>query len=198
MDRKRRIEKFIVSRPDFKIDRTQLPDEDPLLMSTTIHQAIPQELRHMATQNYHSYRTNYKRVSPLLGGNFMVRLPLGTDPINVKSIHEVVRAVIHSCHPFGVRLNISFSLFLKNEEEEDNSVDHFIFYYASSNNHQLFETARFIKSLSDVDEILETVNYETISDHLDLARTSSKLRILHIASVLINALILPDTLQIVS
>lgn len=191
MDRKRRVEQVLISVPNFQIDLSQLPDEDPLLMSATIQQNISRELRHMAAQNYHSFRTNYDRVSPQLGGNFVIRMTLGIDPINLEAIHDALAAVIRSCHPFGVRLNISFSLFLENEEE-DNPEERFLFHYASSNNHLLFETAQFVTSLNDVEEIIDKITYESISDHLDLARKTTKVRILHIASILVNALILPD------
>lgn len=194
-NKRKRVEKVQLSNPDFRIDFTQLPPQDPLLMTGKIaDEDIPARLKDFAAQHYHSFRTNYKRVSPSLGGNFNIRMPLGEEPINMDAIHTAAAAVIRSIYPFGVRFNVSFSIFLENEDEED--LDRrFLFYYASSNNHQLFERSQFISSLKDVEDVLDKINYEAISDHLNLIRESTKVRILHIASVLINALVLSDATQ---
>lgn len=193
---KRRIGKKVqFSVPDFKVNLVHLPVEDPLLMSSTILQQIPNELKLVASENYHSFRTNYRHSSPLLGGNFNFRMPLGVDPINVEAIHDLITAIIKSFYPFGARLNLTFSLFLEDEEEE-NPNERYLFYYASSNNHQMFQTSQFITSFKDIEKVLDKITYETISDHLDLIRKSSKIRVLHISSVLINALVLSDALLI--
>lgn len=193
--KRRRVGKVRFAVPDFKVNLIHLPAEDPLLMSSTISRQIPTELKLVAAENYHSFRTNYRNSSPLLGGNFNFRMPLGVDPINVEAIHDVIAAIIKSFYPFGARLNLTFSLFLEDEEEE-NPNERYLFYYASSNNHQMFETSQFITSFKDIENVIDKITYESVSDHLDLIRKSSKIRIRHISSVLINALVLSDVILI--
>ena len=152
---------------------------------------IPRELHHVSIEKYHYFRTNYRQVCPSLGGNFVIRQPQGIDPVNIDAIHDALLGVLKSLRPFGARINVSFAVFLENEEIEDPE-QRYSLVYASSNNFQLFKQAAFVTNKEEKEDLFSRVSYESVNQHLDLLRDSTKVRIQGIGAVLINAVVLSD------
>lgn len=190
----RAIEQVELKVPEFSVDFSVLPDEDPpTLTESMLQEDIPQELHHVAIENYHYFRTTYHRVCPSLGGNFVIRQPQGLDPVDIDAIHDALRSVLKSLRPFGTRLNISFAVFLENTEIEDPE-HRYSLAYASANNFLLLDQAAFVTSKEEESDLFSRVSYQSVHQHLDLFRQTSKVRVNSIAAVLINALVLPDAM----
>lgn len=192
--KQRAIRKIELRVPDFKVDLSLLPKEDPpSLTNEFLSEQVPVELRSVAIESYHYFRTNYSRVSSDFGGQFVIRQPQGIDPVDIDAIHDSLARVIKSLRPFAVRLNISFAVFLEDTEAE-NPKQRFSIAYASANNFLMFETAMFIQNSEDFNSLFDRVSYQSVHQHLDLIRQTSKVRVHGIAAALINAFILPDAL----
>ena len=190
--KRRAIQRVELRVPEFSVDFSALPDEDPPSLTQSILQNdIPRELHHVAIEKYHYFRTNYRQVCPSLGGNFVIRQPQGIDPVNIDAIHDALHRVLKSLRPFGARINVSFAVFLENEEIEDPE-QRYSLVYASSNNFQLFKQAAFVTNKEEKEDLFSRVSYESVNQHLDLLRDSTKVRIQGIGAVLINAVVLSD------
>ena len=187
--------KVFLNVPGFKVDKSTLPTEDPQYITPAIKVQIPAHLHHLAEDEFPRFRTDYSRVNPHLGGNFIVRMPLlEEDPIPLEAIISGAKAVIDCFRPFGLRFNASFALIMEDEDEEDED-RRFRLAYASANNFTIFHSSRFVHSSEEVFNLLDDLSYEVISDHIDLCRESTKITIRHIAAVCYNALLLPDATQ---
>ena len=176
--------KFMVHLSPLEVEK--LPPEDPVLPSEKVLSEIPLYLRNCAVDNYHWFRTSYARVSRYHGGIFVIRQPLGPDPIDLPAVKSSVISVLNVLPPLSTRFNISFGLFMEDVSAKDPK-NRFHLFYPSRNNFTLFESALFLDDYDNKEQVLDRISYEAVSDHLNMARRETNVRVRHVAAVMINA-----------
>ena len=176
--------KILVHLSPLEVEK--LPSEDPILPSEKVLSEIPLDLRTCAVDNYHWFRTNYSKVNRYHGGVFVIRQPLGPVPINLPAIKSSVLSVLNVLPPLSTRFNLSFGLFMEDVSVKDPN-KRFHLFYPSRNNFTLFESALYLDDFDTKEQLLDRISYEAVSDHLNMARRETNVRVRHVAAVMINA-----------
>ena len=176
-----------ISADEFAVDFSALPSEDPIQITDQIWDEVPDELGEAFADDYHLIRTNYDVES--LGGIFTIRLPLGRDPVNLQAIHSAVLSVMRAFAPYGFRINIGFSFFFKEEDPEPvYGIIHGLPQGAA-----MWRSALFVTTDQDKKDLLNRLNLVEIWEHLEQQVETTKMSILHLACIKINAVMMEET-----
>ena len=175
-----------ISLDGFALDYSALPSEDPIQISDLIWAEIPDDLAEAFCDDYDRIRTNYDSVAESLGGLFTIRLKLGQDPVNLEEIHSAVEAVMHAFAPYGFRLNVGFSFFYEEEETEAR----FGLIHGMPG---MWHSALFVTTDQEKEDVFDQLSLSEIWEHLEQQLETTKMSILCLACIHINAVVVEET-----